>query len=287
MPFSARILADSQHPLAASRLVTMELKYPRLIHAEMLRHRMFSRNASSSRAIPAEKMLASVFDDPFIPIAWGLNQKGMVAGAEHSDPEACKNWWYECRKTNLALARSGIELGLHKQIVNRILEPYTWITEIVTGVDHAWENFFKLRCAPDAEPHIQKIAYMARDLIDSRSELRRIVKHGEYHLPLFGFPGDESIDPSEAPMVSVARCARTSYLTHDGKRDIDADLTLFERLKTGGHWSPFEHVATPVYSPTGPLPASGNFGCHWQQYRKQFHGEYCTKAPRPSTQRTL
>jgi len=285
MAFSARILADSHHPVVPSRLVTMELTYPRCIHAEFMTHRMFSRNSASSRAIPVEKMLSAVMREPFIPISWGTNQKGMVAAGEHADPDLCRATWFEGMNRAVDTARRLMDLGLHKQIVNRVLEPYMWITVIATGVDHAWENFFKLRCAPDAEPHIQKIAYMARHQFDGQpgtverhpAAVPRVLQYGEYHLPLFGFPGDENLAPDDQPRVSVARCARVAYLTHDGKRDVAADLTLFNRLKDGGHWSPFEHVAEPDGA---RLQGGGNFGPHWKQYRKQFAAEYCRQAPR-------
>ena len=169
-------------------------------------------------------------------------------------------------------------LGLHKQIVNRVLEPFMWITVVATGVDHAWKNFFKLRCAGDAEPHIQKIAYMARELFDDNAQLCDQLGYGEYHLPLTGFPGDELLDSHELIKVSVARCARVSYLTHDGTRDVAADIELYERLRAGGHWSPFEHVASTCNSESNC--DLSNFGVNWMQHRKTHLTEYCTVAPR-------
>ena len=286
--FNAKILADSLPTIEGvgrcshGRLTTMELTYPRCIHAEFMTHRMFSRNSASSRAIPVEKMLQRITQWPFIPINWGKNQKGMQAGEELHEDQITQaiDVWLKARDAAVARAWELHELGLHKQLVNRITEPWMWITVIATGITGAWENFFKLRCHPDAEPHIQRIAYMARDLYDSNTP--KELQPGEWHLPLVGFEGDENIPRGSTPQISTARCARVSYLTHDGHRDLSADFELFERLRTSGHWSPFEHPARV----RGTKPEEcregigGNFGLCWIQYRKLFQGEYCEKAPR-------
>lgn len=284
--FNAAILADSCHErtkaddgsnLSGTRLVTMVLTYPRCIHSEFMTHRQFSRNASSSRAIPIEKMIAQVVDHPFIPLVWGTNKPGMQAGDAHGNPGLCTRGWLYARDAAVSAAHGLNAMGLHKQTVNRILEPWMWITVIASGVDHAWENFFKLRCHPDAEPHIQKIAYMARKEYDA-GKPNPLAKGVGWHMPLVGFPGDEELVPEALIKVSVARCARVSYETHDGKRDVNADLILYNRLKASGHWSPFEHVATPCAFMLDNK--CGNFTGRWIQHRKQFGDEYCKLAPR-------
>jgi len=204
-----------------------------------------------------------------------LNKPGMQAGGEHPLPICCKNEWLLARDAALRFAKNLHEIGLHKQIVNRIVEPWMWITVIASGVDHAWENFFKLRCHPDAEPHIQKIAYMARELFDGH--IPEELKPDEWHLPLFGFSYDDALDTEHAVQASVARCARISYLTHEGKRDIEADIALYHNLYQKGHWSPFEHVARPAGREVSGI---SNFGPNWFQHRGDFDNEYCTKAPR-------
>ncbi len=277
MAFSVKILADSKNPIGG-RLITMVLTYPRCVHSEFMTHRMFSRNAASSRAIPVAKMLAEIKQDPFIPLVWGRNQRGMQAGKEHDKPAQCEIVWLRACRAALDSADQLQSLGLHKQIINRVVEPWMWITVIATGVDHAWENFFKLRCHPEAEPHMQKIAYMTRTEID-RSDWNVLgydVSNRD-HLPLIGFPGDEGLNACDKRRVSVARCARVSYLTHEGKRDVEADITLHNRLQESGHWSPFEHVACTDEADRGQ---GGNFGRGWCQYRKEFLDEYCRKAPR-------
>lgn len=265
--FEAKILADSINRDCNSRLTTVQLTYPRIIHSEFMTHRLFSRNAASSRAIPVEKMIRDVNDDPFVQIHWGKNQKGMQAEMELTEEEQkmCLLHWLMQRSESVHRVRSLVEIGLHKQIANRLLEPWMWITVIASGTDAAYRNFFKLRCHPDAEPHIQKIAYMLRNEYEKGTP--KVVENA--HLPLFGFPGDEDIDPVDRVKVSTARCARVSYLTHDGLRDPQADIAMHDRLAKSGHWSPFEHVAFPC---SGSLDG-GNFGMGWRQYRKMFRGE--------------
>lgn len=274
--FLAKILADSAIP--SSRITTVELTYPRIIHSEFMTHRAFSRNSASSRAIPVEKMIERVRENPFVPIHWGANQKGMQAHQE-LDGDAvdfCKGLWlYGCDNA-IHRVQHMLRSGLHKQIANRLLEPWMWITVIATGNGPAFENFFKLRCHEDAEPHIQRIAYMLRDVYDASEP--KWLEPGEWHLPLIGFDGDDELSSGDLPKVSTARCARVSYLTHDGRRDVAADIDLHDRLRQSGHWSPFEHVATPA---TGLAPnLCGNLGAGWIQYRKAFRNEYCRKAPR-------
>lgn len=316
MPYSARIILDSVAEVDHNftpRLTTMELTYPRFVHAEFMTHRMFSRNAASSRAIPISKMIERVAADPVSPIWWGANEKGMQANAEldtiHRQlaKEAWEAAWAQAINSAVALQ----DLGAHKQIVNRVLEPFSWITVLVTATD--WANFFHLRCHRDAQPEIRRIAEMAADLYytegwDTTSagipqEYR--IKPGGWHRP-FIVPSDEvdartmleaqadllpdewmnvggaydyQIGHDRTPWfisnilnrVSVARCARVSYLTHDGKRSLVDDLALYRRLATSGHWSPFEHVAqAPTHTKEGGgWRYEGNFR-GWQQLRKRM-----------------
>jgi len=249
----AKVLLDSTHN--GARLTTMQLTYPRFVHAEYMTHRVFSRNAASSRAIPVAKMISNILDHPVVPIHWGANQKGMQAFQELS-PEAasnCEELWLKGLEQTVAIVQGLIKEGLHKQIANRLLEPWMHITVIHSSTK--WENFFKLRCHEMAEPHMAALAYAMRDSYENSVPVARTV-----HMPLVGFEGDEKLSQEEKMKVSVARCARVSYLTHDGRRDVQADLDLAERLSTNGHFSPWEHVA--VYMP-------GNWGNFrdWRQYR--------------------
>lgn len=260
MGYSAKVLCDSESPDSA-RLTTMEVTIPRIVLAEFNTHRMFSRNSASSRAIPVEKQIEHVLHDPFIPIYWGKNQKGMQANVEisSSDAELAKSKWLFARDEAVESARSLLDIGIHKQITNRLLEPFMWHTIIVTATE--WENFFALRCNPDAQPEIRRAAEMMRD--EYTQSVPRYVELDEWHLPLMqkdeialsaGSPEwNEPVGSSinmmlydVAKKVSAGRCARVSYMTHDGKRDIMADVQLCERLVSSGHMSPMEHVARPL-----------------------------------------
>ena len=263
--YSAKIILDSINPVG-NRLTTFEITYPRFVHAELMTHRMFSRNSASSRAIPNEKLRMRIQDDPVMPVYWGQNQSGMQATEElgngiKTDAETC---WLQARNIMLGYATELANLGVHKQLCNRLLEPWMFITVIITATEY--ENFFHLRCSPDAQPEIQKIACMMRDLYRSNQPCE--MQLGEWHTPYIQPEEYHAIGIGARLKLSVARCARVSYLTHDGKRDVEADRKLFERLRSSGHWSPFEHVAMALNN-NGP---SGNFR-GWHQYRKYFPEE--------------
>jgi len=276
MAFEASILADSCNNKGC-RLTTFQVTYPRCVHSELMTHRMFSRNSSSSRAIPIEKMLRDVETDPFIPIEWGRNQKGMQASKVVSVNMGvlARRTWLQARDSALDHAcHLSVDCNLHKQIVNRIVEPWMWITVIITSTNYA--NFFKLRCHPDAEPHIRYIAEMMRLLYE---EYRPdVLKAGQWHLPLFGFEKDSEIsNPYECAKLSTARCARVSYKTHDGRRDTEKDIELHDKLVSSRHWSPFEHVAQATdqeFYPRSNFDAGPTL-CGWKQYRKFFGAEEC------------
>ncbi len=280
MSFKAKIILDSINPYNGIRLITSELTYPRFVHAEFMTHRMFSRNAASSRAIPSKKMMAMVRDNPAGPVYWGKNKRGMSASGEleGDDLTNAKETWQEAREEALWYADRFRTIGLHKQIANRILEPWKWITVICTATNHS--NFFSLRDHKDAQPEIAHLARMWRTAQDESTPVDR-----EWHIPYI--QDDEQNLPIEVRRkMGVARCARVSYLTHDGTRSIDKDMILYERLLTGGshgHWSPFEHVAK--YTPWTELRKNwtdgtsrqepiwcGNFQ-GWIQFRKIHKGE--------------
>jgi len=245
MAYSAKILADSISP-AGHRLTTFEVTFPRIVLAEFNTHRMLSRNSASSRAIPFEKRIAAVVADPFFPEEFVKNQKGMQhseALEGHEADTATYDWHCACESA-VSSAKNLAEIGVHKALANRLLEPFSWHTVIVTATD--WENFFNLRCHPNAQAEIRKVAGMMRELY--RKGEPRPVNYGDWHLPLIqlGEAFDIETTGMTSPMISAARCARVSYLTHDGKRDPQADLDLYEKLTTNGHMSPLEHPARPM-----------------------------------------
>jgi thymidylate synthase ThyX len=277
MPFSARILLDSRSP-AGVRLTTMEVRYPRFIHSEVMTHRNFSRNSASSRALPIRKMIDSVRAEPAMPLWWGRNQSGMQAREQIADDARAlaEAEWRHALADALSHAErlAASDINLHKQLVNRILEPFAWITVIITATE--WSNFFTQRMHEDAQPELKHIAEMMFQAY--RASTPRVVGEGEWHTPLIQ-PDEEAALPVETRlMISVARSARVSYLSHDGARDHAKDIELYERLVGGGangHWSPFEHVATPLPSRD---EWSGNFR-GWDQYRKRFPQEHASSFP--------
>lgn len=262
MGYSAKVILDSMAP-CGKRLTTMEATYPRFVHSELLTHRMFSRNAASSRAIPVRKTIEQVKNDPAMPVWWGKAQKGMSADDEVSNVEDAKGEWLRARDTAVIHAERMLELNLHKQLVNRILEPFSWITTIITATE--WRNFFQLRRHKDAQPELKYIADLIFEAMDKSKPVAR-----KWHLPWIQ-PDEMNLDIEFLKKLSTARNARVSYLTHDGRKDHSKDIELYEHLLTGsgtGHWSPFEHVAQALDRPE----RSGNF-IGWEQYRKTFANE--------------
>ena len=249
MPVSAKIIEDSaffvdvthQGPKEV-RLTTMQIRYPRVAHAEFMTHRVFSRNASSSRAIPVSKLIDEAEFDPALPMHIGKNQKGMQAHEEVSDSDADRfmDLWNESRLHAISTAKQMSQMGVHKQVVNRILEPYTHISVIVTSTTYS--NFFALRTHKDAYPEIQALAGAMLDVYRASKPVDRT---GGWHLPYVSEDDRSRFDISDLLKMSVARCARVSYLKHDGGApELSDDIRLHNMLADSGHWSPFEHQAT-------------------------------------------
>ncbi len=267
MTIEAKILADSLAP-NGKRIVTFELTYPRFIHAEFMTHRMFSRNAASSRAIPFKKLLKRIQQDPVIPIHWGKNEPGMQANAEVSEEtkKQCRADWLYARDLAVQQASILFVLGIHKQIVNRLLEPWMHITIIATATER--DNFYALRYHPAAEPHFQALAKAMWEA--EQTSTPRVLSEGEWHLPLVTWNDEIQYDIETLKKLSVARCARVSYLNHDGTNpDIQKDIELHDRLLMNRHLSPLEHQATPLKDSE---ERSGNL-VGWEQYRKKIPGE--------------
>lgn len=272
---SAKVICDSISP-SRKRITTMELIYPRFIHAEFMTHRVFSRNAASSRAIPTKKLIERIKNDPAMPVYWGKNQSGMQAKEEldlDSISEAKANWLNACWKT-IEFVETLEDLKVHKQITNRLLEPWMYITTIVTATE--WDNFYFLRRDSDAQPEIQALANAMWLAHQNARPLE--LKLDQWHLPyIIVNPTDPNpLDIEILKKCSVARCARVSYLTHDGAEpSVEKDLALFSKLverdnpDKPGHWSPLEHIARPLFDPD---EQSGNF-YGWFQMRKEFSNE--------------
>jgi len=273
---SARVIADSVNP-AGKRIVTVEGTFNRYILAEFNTHREFSRNSASSRAIPVKKVMGQVWRNPAAPIHWGANQAGMQARAEL---RGFRKWlarklFLWARIPALVMVWFLTKLGLHKQVANRLLEPWVWHTVVFTTTEMA--NFFKLRLHPDAQPEFQEFARCVKRAIDQSTP--RQLAWGDWHLPYI-LPEDYTAAAQhEGPapdgrypiisLMSVARCAAVSYVRQNVRRNPVKDFELAARLQKSGHWSPFEHVAVA----TEGLERSGNFSGGWGQLRKFYPGE--------------
>ena len=230
-----------------NRITTYELEYPRFIHGEIMTHRVFSRNAMSSRAVPINKMMEQVSDNPAMPVQWGLNQSGMQAGSLHDDTALCNKVWQEAAQSAANSAQQLQDLGLHKQIVNRILEPFQLMKTIVTATE--WDNFFELRTHKDAQPEFQVLAKLMKEQFDNNKP-NELLK-GEWHLPYIKFNRSANvqmfydhtgqISEEDAIKISASCCAQVSYRVNDGS--IDKALMIYDKLVNSKpiHASPFEH----------------------------------------------
>lgn len=303
--FNARVIADSI--VNNVRLTTLEVTFPRIILAEFNTHRVFSRNSSSSRAKSTAKVLEEVLFSPYLPAKYGVNQGRMqpkgylddgLAGeanqivlraseaavvataklvlGEAMFAERCgtidlnKPLSFEDKAMILAAVRDrdNARLNVHKQTINRYLEPFLSHTVIVTSTE--WDNYFGLRNNEDAQYEIKLVSSLMQDALEGSVPVP--LAPGEWHLPLLTF--EELAQARDEKnygywlAVSSGRCARVSYETHNGKRDTVADVELHDRLLAAGHMSPFEHQARPT-TPEDPAHYSvSNLHPAYVQYRK-------------------
>jgi len=259
-------------------LICVLTRYPRFIHAEVMTHRVFSRNASSSRAIPVKRMIADIRRDPAMPIHWGQNQAGMQARSELPEwkKKMMRGLWLTGMWIMTTIASIADKVGCHKQVVNRLIEPWAHINVLISSTE--WDNFFELRNHPDAQPEIRALA-IAIELSIKSGPPPKLLKTGEWQTPFV----DEESDPelfkegmlTQRIACSVARCARTSYLTHDQKKPtIKGDLDLYAKLVVAKpmHASPAEHQATPDEYIGRPFGSDGTQGGQWMRWH--LHGNF-------------
>lgn len=258
-----KVIADSISE-SGVRLITLQVKFPRFIIPEFNTHRVFSRNFSSSRAIPTKKLLEQIRNNPAMPVHWGKNQAGMQAAEELEgiQKEAVQQLWLEAAKSAASFAEVMAASGAHKQIVNRIIEPFLYVEGIVSATE--WENWFGLRAHADAQPEIHDLALKMHAAMFNSNPVE--LKMGEWHLPYVSEQEKNKFSREVLCKISSARCCRVSYLKHDGTApSVEDDLMLCDRLTKSVpiHASPFEHVATPMEN---SFEKSGNFR-GWSQYR--------------------
>lgn len=242
-------------------LITVHMRYWRGIHSELMTHRAFSRNARSSRAVPVHKMLEEVKNYPFVPKHWGSNQKGMQAGSECNaevNLDELDEWysregaWVEASKFAAMTAKGYSDAGYHKQVANRLLEPFMMIDTLVTSTD--WSNFMALRDHSDAEPHMRDLAVATFEAFRESRDQIRVLKPGQWHLPYVTPDEENELDLSVLKKISAARCARISLSPFDGNGSVEAEVDRYDKLVSSWpvHASPVEHQATPddrVYTP--------------------------------------
>jgi thymidylate synthase ThyX len=274
---SARVLAHSVNT-TGSELITFEITCHRWILAEINTHRMLSRNFRSSRAVPFKKLCEEVLSNPAMPIVWGKNRPGMQSTElmDEIDTMACYAAWKRAANKAVDEAEELDFIGLHKQWVNRILEPFLWVHGVISGTE--WSNFYARRRAADAQPEFKALADAMWSV--HKASKPRLLSEGQWHLPYVSNDFLHHKDNYETlRKLSVARVARVSYKPHTGEdTNLAAEFERHDRLLANGHMSPFEHQARPCgeegfYSYN---PLRGNFHNSWVQYRKLIPGENIT-----------
>lgn len=254
---TAKIVADSVCPQGV-RMTTMEIEYPRFILAELNTHRMLSKNSASSRAIPVKAMHDFIKDSPATPVYWGKNQPGMKAKEElvGVDKKEAIRLWNRAKDDALHWSWAMSEhLGLHKQIANRVTEPWMTMKTVISGTE--WTNFFHLRNHADAQPEIKALAEAMT--VAYATHLPVLLAPGEWHLPYITIaryvPTDElqyfdenfnRLSLKDAKIISASCCAQVSYRKNDAS--FDKAFKIYDQLINSdpAHASPVEHQATPM-----------------------------------------
>ena len=253
---TARILADSISPTGV-RMTTMEIEYPRFILAELNTHRMLSKNSASSRAIPVKAMHEHIRANTATPVYWGINQPGMKAKEELTGAD--KSWagylWAKARDMAIGFSQDMADLNIHKQITNRITEPWMIMKTVISGTE--WANYFWLRDHPDAQPEIAELARKMHQAYEASSP--QLLHPGEWHVPYvrtdrslvdgslcyYDNNGDD-LTADQARVISASCCAQVSYRKNDDT--LEKAQKVFKMLieSEPAHASPVEHQATPM-----------------------------------------
>lgn len=280
MSVSVKLLAHSIN-LSGHDITSWELEYNKSIHAELMTHRQFSRNAGSSRAIPFAKALSSVEQNPALPIVWGGHKPGMSPGEPLTggDLLLSQNCDEQARMDCTFHAKMADDYGLHKSITNRWIDPWSHIKVLVTTTQ--LNNFFKLRCHPAAEPIFQCLAFgILQKYVQS---VPRRLKEGEWHMPYHDFM-PSGLTVKDQLKIATARACWVSYNSPDKTDfDLDAAFARHDSCISMGHWSPLEHCAMAFNANTvssSAYPWSNfddpfnDFRSGWKQYRKCFPDEH-------------
>lgn len=248
MSYDVAVLADSTSN-TGSRLTTIQATFPRPFLAEINTHRMFSRNSASSRAIPTEKQIERILEDPYLP-QFNARVKGMGVGEPLTSDDQAKaeQAWLGAR--DAAAIAAGALLDVDKSRANRLLEPFLWHTAIISATD--WDNFLALRQPADgpvpnlnfpAQPEVQIVSRMIADALAESTPV--LLGEGEWHLPLVTVDERTEHPIEYLKDISAGRLARVSYDTHENFEEPAVSALRTAGLKTNGHLSPLEHVARP------------------------------------------
>lgn len=269
MSISAKIVAHSISE-AGKEIVTYELIYPRMVHAEFLVHRAISKNSSSSRAIKITSQISNVWNNMALPVYWGKNKTGMSAKEELTGwrLKAAKILWKLSGKTACFFSYLMYLVGLHKQISNRPTEIWSNIKVLATATE--WDNFFRLRAHPDAQPEIQALAYAM--LAAYKESKPKLIKKGEWHLPYITNEMIKQMGVEDAKTLSVSLIAQTSYRNADFTMEKARKITNMLIQGDVVHASPYESVATPL---DDPKERDANF-FGWRQLRSSIPNNVCT-----------
>lgn len=236
----ATIIADSLNE-NGQRLTTMMVTFPRFILAELNTHRMLSKNSASSRAIPFTKMVEAVQDNPFVPIAWQKEHKGMQGTEYFTDLEDIKRLeehWLISRDMAIMCAKNQSILGTTKQLCNRLLEPFMWHTVLITATE--WQNFFNLRC-PDYVFHNENEEYHFKSRKDA-------IKHFGENEPVEYETGDIPLkDLTDLQWLQLNRGQSEIHMMALAEAIYDAlQQSTPKQLKNGEWHIPFEDKITDV-----------------------------------------
>lgn len=259
MSISAKVIQHSRHYSTGTELVTFEIEFPRIILAEINTHKMLVRNTQSTRAVPIKSMLEQLENDFYMPKFWGKNKSGMVATEENNQfisydfgTMTRENLWLYAKSVASEIAESYSNAGYHKQIVGRLLEPFSMVRMVISGTE--WDNFFNLRIEPSAQPEFRELAIKMYLALKNSVPFDLYVD--EWHLPyieriphnreLHYYVDDKEVDLETAKKISLSCIAQTSYRKHDTSEE-KAD-NIIDKLFNGDviHASPSESIATPM-----------------------------------------
>ncbi|QKW95580.1 thymidylate synthase complementing protein [Stenotrophomonas phage vB_SmaS-AXL_3] len=278
MKTEVKVIADSVSP-NFERLTTLQVCFPRFILAEVNTHRVLSRNYRSSRAVPVEKLIAEVEQSPFVPLAFGKNRPGMQANDLLDERQAMRaeDAWRHAAQLAVQQATELKDLGVHKQLANRVLEPFLYVHGVITATE--WDNFFRLRCHKDAQPEFQVLATMIREAMDASEPVPREFDliddvrvngfhHESWHLPYVYDHERNNFGLEYLKKMSAARCAWVSYKPFDESDEADhhkVNRTFDKLVGEPMHASPMEHVATPGNT----HPANFVGWCQWRHFLEE------------------